>query len=112
MLWTKIIPEKYEQVTYILPLVLGGQIVAAMTPLLTNYLIYFEKTFIVSVTGLVMSLATLALSILVIPKWGVYGAALVFLSASLMYFILYAIIIEYLKKKYIAAKVVAEEATV
>jgi len=95
-----IIQSKYHEALYILPLLLTSQILTALTPLYTNYLVYFEKTHVVSVTGFFICCISLGLSLLIIPRWGVYGAGAVSIASNGCYFIIYYFIIKiYIQKK-------------
>jgi len=95
-----IIQSKYHEALYVLPLLLTSQILAALTPLYTNYLVYFEKTHVVSITGLIICCISLGLSMLIIPRWGVYGAGVVSIASNACYFIIYYFIIKiYIQKK-------------
>ena len=95
-----IIQSKYHATLYILPLLLTSQILSALTPLYTNYLVYFEKTHIVSITGFFICCISLGLSMLLIPRWGVYGAGLVSIASNACYFAIYYLIIRiYIQKK-------------
>jgi O-antigen/teichoic acid export membrane protein len=97
-----IIQRKYEETIYILPILLISQIISALVPLYSNYLVYFEKTHIVSVTGLFLCGLSLGLCLWLIPKFGVYGAATVSLIANACYFTIYYFIIKiYTRKKLI-----------
>ena len=99
LLYTRIIPMKYQEVIYILPILLVSQILASLVPLYTNYLIYFEKTYIVSVVGFFICFVIFAASKILIPRFGVYGAAFVSLMSNLVYFISYYFIIRKLSRK-------------
>ncbi|MGZ5133822.1 MAG: lipopolysaccharide biosynthesis protein [Flavitalea sp.] len=101
LLYTRIIPMKYQEVIYILPILLVSQIIAALVPLYTNYLIYFEKTYIVSITGFFICFVIFGASKLLIPKFGVYGAAVVSVLSNLTYFMAYFFIIRKLSKNHI-----------
>jgi len=95
-----IIQSKYRETLYILPLLLTSQVLSALTPLYTNYLVYFEKTQVVSITGLFVCLISLSLSLLLIPRWGVYGAGLVSIASNACYFAIYYFIVRnYIQKK-------------
>ena len=94
-----IIQQKYEQTLYILPIMLISQIFSAMVPLYTNYLIYFEKTYLTSVTGFLLCIVSLGLSMLLIPSFGVYGAATVSLLSNLTYLCVYYFIIRWFTKR-------------
>jgi O-antigen/teichoic acid export membrane protein len=101
LLLSNTIPAKYEEVIYVLPILLLSQIIATLVPLYTNYLIYFEKTYIASITGFVICFIIYGASIMLIPKFGIYGAALVSLLANTVYFLIYIIIINQLVKKHL-----------
>ncbi|HVU55847.1 MAG TPA: oligosaccharide flippase family protein [Puia sp.] len=103
-----IIQQKYEQTLYILPIMLISQTFSAMVPLYTNYLIYFEKTYITSVTGLLLCMVSLGLSMLLIPPFGVYGAATVSLLSNLTYLCVYYFIIRSYTKKLLTSEIPGE----
>jgi O-antigen/teichoic acid export membrane protein len=103
-----IIQQKYEQTLYILPIMLLSQIFAAMVPLYTNYLIYFEKTYLTSVTGLLLCIISLSLSMLLIPPFGVYGAATVSLLSNLTYLCVYYFIIRWFTKRLLTNEIPVE----
>ena len=95
-----IIQSKYHETLYILPLLLISQILSALTPLYTNYLVYLEKTHVVSITGLLVCCISLGLSLLLIPRFGVYGAGAVSIASNACYFAIYYFIIRfYIQKK-------------
>jgi O-antigen/teichoic acid export membrane protein len=96
-----IIPFKYHQVIFILPILLVSQIISSLVPLYSNYLIYFEKTYIVAYTGFFICFIIYAASILLIPRFGVYGAALVSVVSNAVYFIVYYFIINNLANKHL-----------
>jgi O-antigen/teichoic acid export membrane protein len=99
ILYFGIIQAKYNETIYILPLLLMSQIVSALVPLYSNYLVYFEKTHIASIAGLTVCFISLSLSLLLIPRYGVYGAATVSLVSNSCYLIIYYFIVKkYLKK--------------
>jgi O-antigen/teichoic acid export membrane protein len=99
-----IIQDKYLQSVYILPFLLISQIFSALVPLYTNYLVYFEKTYITSITGLTLCAISFGLSILLIPRYGVYGAASVSLISNMSYLIIYYFIIKTYTKKHLILK--------
>ena len=99
VLVTGVIQQKYEQTLYILPIVLVAQIFAALVPLYSNYLIYFEKTYITTLTGLAVCGLSVGLSLTLIPRYGVYGAASVSLVSEATYLLLYYFIVKAYSKK-------------
>jgi O-antigen/teichoic acid export membrane protein len=90
-----IIQRKYDETMYILPIMLVSQIIAAMVPLYSNFLIYFEKTHIASILGLILCAISFTMSILLIPHFGVYGAACVSLICNICYLAAYYWFIRY-----------------
>ncbi len=98
-----IIQQRYRETIYILPILLISQIVSALAPMYSNYLVYFEKTHIASVTGLILSCVSLSLSLLLIPRYGVYGAAIVSLICNSCYFLIYYFIIKIYTGKRLAS---------
>lgn len=101
LLFTNIIPAKYEEVIYVLPILLLSQIIATLVPLYSNYLIYFEKTYIASITGLVICFIIYGASMWLIPRFGIYGAAVVSLIANSVYFLIYIFVINQLVKSHL-----------
>jgi O-antigen/teichoic acid export membrane protein len=97
----EIIPIKYSLVIKILPFLLVAQIFASITTLLTNYLIYFEKTGIATLTGLAVSLLSIGMGLWLIPVWGVMGAAITALLVNMIFMLLYYGIIHYLKNQHL-----------
>ncbi len=95
-----IIQRKYYETLYILPLLMTSQILAALASLYTNYFVYFEKTHVVSIAGLIVCCISLSLSLILIPIWGVYGAGLVSIASNASYFLMYYFIVRsYVRKK-------------
>lgn len=100
-----IIQAKYNEAIGILPLLLISQIVSSLVSLHTNYLVYFERTYIVSITGFIVCIISLGLSLLLIPRYKVYGAATVSLISNVIYLGLYYFIIKAVTKKYLRLKI-------
>jgi O-antigen/teichoic acid export membrane protein len=96
---TSVIPGKYQSVVFILPILLIAQIFIAITSLLSNYLIYFEKTFLASVSGLIVSVISVGLGLWLVPLWNVYGAAVTTLAVNMIYAFIYYHIIRYFKNQ-------------
>lgn len=96
-----IIESKYNETIYILPILLASQTVSVLVTLYSNYLIYFERTHIATITGLVLSVVTLGLNLLLVPRYKAYGAATTTLIANIIYLALYFLIIRYYKGKFL-----------
>jgi O-antigen/teichoic acid export membrane protein len=104
LLWANIIPRTYYDVIWILPLLLTTQIVSSITPLFSNYLVYLEKTHLVSIAGLCVSIISLAVGLWLIPIWGVYGAALSLLVSNFIYLVIYSQVVRYYAKRIAVGK--------
>jgi len=101
-----IIPEKYNSALWVLPILLATQIVTALTSIFSNYLVYFEKTNIVSIVGFLVCFISIGFSLWLVPKWGAVGAAVASLAVNTVYLIIYYYLIIYLKRKYIEHSVI------
>lgn len=100
MIWSHLISNKYFQVIWILPILLVTQTFNSLSALFSNYIIYFEKTFIVTVTGLIVSVISISLGLWLIPKWNVFGASITTFTVNLVYLLTYYSLVLYYKKKY------------
>jgi len=94
-----IISEEYNAILSILPIILITQISVSLTPLFSNYIVYFESTYLALYTGIPLAAASICVNLLLIPKYGIYGAALSALIINLSYLILYFFISRHLIKK-------------
>lgn len=101
---TGIISAKYEETLYVLPIILISQIIASLVPLYSNYVIYFKRTDIASLAGFILCIVSLGLSLFLIPRYKVYGAAFVSLIINIIYLTFYYFIIKALAKKYLTIK--------
>jgi O-antigen/teichoic acid export membrane protein len=104
LLWLKFIPAKYGDVTWILPILLMTQIFASLTPIFSNYLVYFEKTSYVSLSGLIVSLVSISLGLWLIPLWGVLGAEITTLIVNVIYLAIYYYLVLFLKLRYLTVR--------
>ena len=94
-----LIPQRYAGVLSILPLLLAGQVIYCVALLYSNYLVYFERTAFILWAGLVVSIASIGLNMLLIPLWKIYGAAATLLISNTCYFGIYYFLAMYYKKK-------------
>lgn len=101
LLWVRIIPGSYGNVSSILPFVLITQIFAAITNLFSNYLIYFEKTNWVFLSGFLVSIISIGLGVWLIPIYGVWGAVITTLIVNLVYLLIYYYLVLYLKERHL-----------
>jgi O-antigen/teichoic acid export membrane protein len=95
----QIIDMKYSKVLYLLPILLLTQIFSAITPLYSNYIVFFEKTFIALFIGVPLAVASIVLNLWLIPKYGLYGAAFSSFLINFSYLIAYYFIVTHLIKK-------------
>jgi O-antigen/teichoic acid export membrane protein len=100
-----IIPIKYYQSIYILPILLFSQIISALVTMYGNYFVYFERTNMSFLSELVICILSIVLSLVLIPKYKVYAAAVVNLVSNALYLALYYFIIRAYIKKYLTSKV-------
>jgi O-antigen/teichoic acid export membrane protein len=108
LMMVKIIPQQYNQVLFILPLLLIIQIVMSLSALFSNYLVYFEKTEFVLYAGLIVSAISLTMGLWLIPRFGVYGAAISSLTSNCAYFLIYYFLAGLLKEKHLKKLAVPE----
>jgi len=94
-----IIDMKYDKVLSLLPILLMTQIFAAITPLYSNYIVFFEKTVIALFIGVPLAGASILLNLWLIPLYGLYGAAFSPFLINLSYLIAYYFIVTQLIKK-------------
>jgi len=99
-----IIDIKYGKVLYLLPILLLTQIFSAITPLYSNYIVFFEKTFIALFIGLPLAVGSIFLNLWLIPKYGLYGAAFSSFLINFSYLIAYYFIVTHLIRKQTAFK--------
>ena len=94
-----IIDLKYGKVLYLLPILLLTQLFSAVTPLYSNYIVFFEKTFIALYIGVPLAVGSIFLNLWLIPRYGLYGAAFSSFLVNFCYLISYYFIVAYLIKK-------------
>lgn len=95
-----IIPSSYTAALYVLPPLLLSQILLCLALICYNYLIYFEKTNMVLIAGLVISVISVLLNLLLIPAWKMYGAAVTSLVSNGLYLFIYYFAVKVYKKKH------------
>lgn len=94
-----IIQAKYSQALSILPLLAFAQILGPITTLYSNYLLYIEKTYVASITGFIVSVISITLGAILVPRFGVYGSALSVLFSYMCYLLLYYYWVRFEKRK-------------
>lgn len=94
-----IISSEYRSVMRVLPIVLLTQILSSIVPLYSNYLIYFEKTYLIPTVGFFIGGICILLNLWLVPKYGIYGAATSSFLTHLVYLITeYTIVTVYIRK--------------
>jgi O-antigen/teichoic acid export membrane protein len=83
-----IVGEKFHQAADVLPLLIIGQVFLGMYFVVSNYIFYVKKTKYLSFVTISSGAINVALLLLFIPIYGIYGAALAFSIANLWQFIL------------------------
>jgi O-antigen/teichoic acid export membrane protein len=75
MILSGIIKKSYSQVMLLLPILLTGSITMALSQLYQNFMVYFEVTHIMLVFFIITNIICVILSMLLVPRFGIYGAA-------------------------------------
>lgn len=91
----KIIPQKYNGVLNVLPILIISQVFAAIVGLLVNYMTYFEKTYIQIFVGAGISIFGYFLYDYFVKGYLGIGAALALLILNIVSFIFYYTRTEY-----------------
>ncbi|PKI02288.1 polysaccharide biosynthesis protein [Glaciecola sp. 33A] len=86
-LFKLIVGEQFHQAANILPFIIVGQVFLGMYFMVTNYIFYVKKTKYLSYVTVSSGVINVALLFLLIPSYGILGAALAFLVANFCQFI-------------------------
>ncbi|MDZ4716523.1 MAG: oligosaccharide flippase family protein [Cytophagales bacterium] len=92
LLWTGWINEKYADALPLLPIVLGTAVLASITGMYSNQLIYLEKLSAIIFVGLVVAILSVFLNLQLVPKWNIYGAAISSFIANGFFLVVYVIL--------------------
>lgn len=82
-----IVGENFHQAADVLPLIIMGQIFLGMYFMVTNYIFYIKKNKYLSYITISSGAVNIVLLFLLIPHYGIYGAALAFLIANFWQFL-------------------------
>jgi O-antigen/teichoic acid export membrane protein len=82
-----IVGEKFHQAAQVLPIIITGQVFLGMYFMVTNYIFYIKKTKYLSYVTISSGAINVALLLLLIPVFGLYGAAFAFLIANAWQFL-------------------------
>jgi O-antigen/teichoic acid export membrane protein len=94
-LHTGIISVKYTPALYVLPFLIVSQVIGGMVLLSSNFMVYFEKTHFSLFIGLIISVVGLAASSFLVPRWGVFGAAIGYMVVQFAHLFLFRAAIKY-----------------
>jgi len=92
-----IIPIKYFEVVYVLPLIMLLQMVIALTSFFGYYLVYFDKTFFLIYVGFAIGVMSILTNLYFVPRFMMYGAIISSLIINTLYLSIYA----FIARKYI-----------
>ena len=81
---TNMVDVAYQPTSTILPLLLVAAIFQALKHVFSNFLVYFEKTYIQFLIGLVANISNIGLNFLFVPRYGLRGAAFSTLIVSVV----------------------------
>ena len=101
LLYLKIVPPTYHEVLYVMPLLLIGQTIGCLSPLYSNYLVYFEKTKVVLWAGAFICLLSFTLNNVLVERWNMYGAAIASIISNTGYVAIYYFYVRYYKEKFL-----------
>jgi O-antigen/teichoic acid export membrane protein len=96
---SNLIPQRYDGVQAVLPLLLASQVISCLALLYSNYLVYFERTSIILWAGLAVSVTSMVLDLVLIPVWKIYGAAITLLVSNTCYLAIYYFLAMHYKRK-------------
>lgn len=82
LLRTSVIKMDYQDILYVLPLLIIANIISAIGQLYTNYTTYHEETYIGLGIGVAAGGLIVCLNAFIVPALNVYGAALSSLAAA------------------------------
>jgi len=82
-----IVGEKFHQAADVLPIIVTGQVFRGMYFMVTNYIFYIKKTKYLSYVTISSGGINIALLLLLIPEYGLYGAAFATLIANVCQFL-------------------------
>jgi O-antigen/teichoic acid export membrane protein len=94
-LHTGIISIKYTPALYVLPFMIVSQVIGGMVLLSSIFMLYFEKTHFSLFIGLIISVVGLAASYFLVPRWGVFGAAIGYMVVQFAHLFLFRAAIKY-----------------
>jgi len=83
-----IVGGKFHQAADVLPIIIIGQVFLGMYFMVTNYIFYVKKTKYLSYVTISSGAINVVLLLLLIPYYGISGAAFAFLIANLWQFLL------------------------
>ncbi len=87
MIHFNIIDKGYREVIFLLPLLFMSSILQAVTHLYINFMTYFEITYIIVLVNIASNIVNVVLNALLIPRFGIYGAAVATVIATAIAFL-------------------------
>lgn len=88
-------PEKYQGDYLLISILSMGFVFLAVRKMFANVLVYYKKSFWISISGYIPALVNLGLNFMFVPKYGMYAAA----WATLVSFFLYGLIVFVMAQK-------------
>lgn len=87
MINLNIISKAYWEVIFLLPLLFISSILQLLAHLYNNFMAYFEVTYVVLLINVISNIINVALNILLIPRFSIYGAAFATVVATTVVFL-------------------------
>jgi len=91
-------PEKYQGDYIIISILSMGFVFLGVRKMFANVLVYYKKSFWISISGYIPAIVNLGLNFLFVPKYGMYAAALATLASFFLYGIIVFIMAQKLQK--------------
>jgi O-antigen/teichoic acid export membrane protein len=83
------IDNRYNNVIYILPIILFSLIIDALTHFYVNYVTFFEQTYVLPAVSILVGVFSIISNLFFIKKFGLYGAAYSSLLINIVGFMLF-----------------------
>ena len=85
----RVVDAHYSKALVVLPILSATQIVVALTGITSNYLVYFNMTYVVAIVGTGLGVLSVGMNLLLVPYFGMYGAASAALITNIFYLLIY-----------------------
>jgi len=91
-------PEKYQGNYLLISILSMGFVFLAIRKMFVNVLVYYKKSFWISISGYIPAIVNLGLNFIFVPKYGMYAAAWATLASFFLYNVIVFIMAQKLQK--------------